>query len=55
MAAVIVESASITIPLLGAGLDESTMAATPSVVGPIRESLRAIQHAVAPIMTQSKR
>lgn len=46
MAAVIVESASITIPLLGAGLDESAMLATPSVAGAVRESLRAIQLAV---------
>jgi chromate reductase, NAD(P)H dehydrogenase (quinone) len=46
MAAVIVESASITIPLLGAGLDEPAMVATPSIAGAIRESLRAIQLAV---------
>lgn len=43
MAAVIVESASITVPLLGTGLDESAMAATPSIAAAVRESLRAIQ------------
>jgi NAD(P)H-dependent FMN reductase len=46
MAAVIVESASISIPLLGAGLDESAMVATPSIAGAVRDSLRAMQHAV---------
>jgi chromate reductase, NAD(P)H dehydrogenase (quinone) len=46
MAAVIVESASITIPLLGAGLDESAMVATPSIAGAVRESLRTLQLAV---------
>jgi chromate reductase, NAD(P)H dehydrogenase (quinone) len=46
MAAVVVESASITIPLLGAGLDESAMVATPSITTAIDYSLRAIQHAV---------
>jgi chromate reductase, NAD(P)H dehydrogenase (quinone) len=46
MAAVIVEPASITIPLLGAGLDEAAMVATPFIAGAVRESLRAIQLAV---------
>jgi chromate reductase, NAD(P)H dehydrogenase (quinone) len=46
MAAVVVESASITIPLLGAGLDESAMVATPSIARAVYGSLRAIQHAV---------
>jgi chromate reductase, NAD(P)H dehydrogenase (quinone) len=46
MAAVIVESASISIPLLGAGLDESAMVATPSIAGAVREALQAMQHAV---------
>lgn len=46
MAAAIVESASISIPLLGAGLDESAIVATPSIAKAIRESLRAMQHAV---------
>jgi len=46
MAAVIVESASISIPLLGAGLDESAMVGTPSVAGAICEALRALQDAV---------
>jgi chromate reductase len=46
MAAVIVEPASITIPLLGAGLDESALVATPFIAGAVRKSLRAIQLAV---------
>jgi chromate reductase len=47
MAAVIVEPASISIPLLGAGLDESTIRSTPAITTAILNSLRAIQHAVA--------
>jgi len=47
MAAVIVEPASITIPLLGAGLDEAALVATSSIAGAVREALRAIQLAVA--------
>jgi len=47
MAAVIVEPASISIPLLGVDLDESAMVATPSIAGAIRESLRAMRNAVA--------
>ena len=47
MAAVIVESASITIPLLGSGLDENGMVNTPSVAGAIRESLDNLYEAVA--------
>jgi NAD(P)H-dependent FMN reductase len=39
MSAVIVESASITIPLLGSDLDENDMVATPSVANTIRELL----------------
>jgi len=46
MAAVIVESASIPIPVVGASLDESAMVATPSIAGTVRESLRTMQHAV---------
>jgi chromate reductase, NAD(P)H dehydrogenase (quinone) len=46
MAAVIVEPGSISIPLLGAGLDESAIVATPSIAGAICESLLAIQRAV---------
>ncbi len=46
MAAMIIESASITIPLLGAGFDESAMIATPSIAAALRESLRAVQLAV---------
>jgi hypothetical protein len=46
MAAVIVEEASISIPLLGADLDETAIVATPAFAGAIRNSLRAIQVAV---------
>ena len=46
MAAVIVERASITIPLLGANLDEEGMLNTPSVVASIRTSLSALLDAV---------
>jgi chromate reductase len=46
MAAVIVESASISIPLLGSGLDEASMTATPAIAGAIRESLWALKQAV---------
>ena len=46
MAAVIVESASLTIPLLGAGLDETGILASSSVAGSIREVLHAVQQAV---------
>jgi hypothetical protein len=46
MAAVIVERASIAIPLLGANLDEEGMLNTPSVIAPIRTSLSALLDAV---------
>lgn len=46
MAAVIVESASITIPLLGAGLDEAAILASSSVAGSIRAVLDALQQAL---------
>jgi chromate reductase, NAD(P)H dehydrogenase (quinone) len=46
MAAVLVESASVSIPLLGAGLDESTLAITPAIAAAVCESLRQIQRAV---------
>jgi NAD(P)H-dependent FMN reductase len=46
MAAVIVEEASVSIPLLGTGLDESGIAATPDIASKIVNSLRAIQLAV---------
>jgi len=46
MAAVIVESASISIPLLGAGLDEEGMVASAAVSESIRAALRALQLAV---------
>jgi NAD(P)H-dependent FMN reductase len=47
MAAVIIEPASIAIPLLGAGHDESAIVASTSLAPAIRASLRAIQLAVA--------
>jgi chromate reductase, NAD(P)H dehydrogenase (quinone) len=47
MAAWIVEPASISIPLLGAGLDESAIVNNPVIATDIQDSLRAIQHAVA--------
>ena len=46
MAAVIIEEASISIPLLGANLDESAIVAAPAIAGAIRDSIRAIQCAV---------
>ena len=46
MSAVIVEDASVTIPLLGAGLDESSMAASPMVSQAIRGALAALHCAV---------
>jgi chromate reductase, NAD(P)H dehydrogenase (quinone) len=46
MAAVIVEEASISIPLLGANLDESAVVATPAIASTIVYSLSAIQKAV---------
>ncbi len=42
MSAVIVESASLTIPLLGANIAESDMAETPAIAHAIRESLAAL-------------
>jgi chromate reductase, NAD(P)H dehydrogenase (quinone) len=53
MAANIVEPASISIPLLGAGLSESGMMATPSVAGAIRESLEALRQGVASLQAGS--
>jgi chromate reductase, NAD(P)H dehydrogenase (quinone) len=47
MAAVIVEPASITIPLLGSKLVEDGMVSTPSVAASIRESLSALYEAGA--------
>jgi NAD(P)H-dependent FMN reductase len=48
MAAVIVEPASITIPLLAAKLDEDGMVNTPWSSAAIRESLEALCNALAP-------
>jgi hypothetical protein len=38
--------ASISIPLLGANLDECAIVATPAIAGAIRDALRAIHVAV---------
>jgi NAD(P)H-dependent FMN reductase len=46
MAAIIVEEASISIPLLGGNLDESAIVATPAYASAIRNALHAIQVAV---------
>ena len=46
MSAVIVESASLTIPLLGANIAESDMAETPAIAHAIQESLAALYAAV---------
>ena len=46
MSAMIVEEASMTIPLLGANLDEDGMVSTPSVAVPIRGALVALSKAV---------
>ncbi|WP_079415526.1 NADPH-dependent FMN reductase [Thiomonas intermedia] len=47
MAANVVESASVTIPLLGAGLDENGMVQTLSIVEAIRKMLSSLHEAVA--------
>lgn len=47
MSAVIVESASVGIPLLGSGLTEQAMSERPSVVQAVRDSLAALYKAVA--------
>ena len=46
MAAVIVEPASITLPLVGAGLDEDGMLARPAVASAIQAALQALADAV---------
>ncbi len=46
MSAMIVEEASMTIPLLGANLDEDGMVSTPSVAASIRGALVALSKAV---------
>ena len=54
MAATIVEEASMTIPLLGANLDEDGMVSTPSVAASIREALAALSEAVVWIAEQEQ-
>ena len=46
MSAAVVEEASMTIPLVGANLDEDGMVSVPSVAAPIREALVALSEAV---------
>ncbi len=46
MSAMVVEEASMTVPLLGASLDEDGMVSTPSVAVPIRGALVALSEAV---------
>lgn len=46
MSAFVVEPASITLPLLGAGLDEDGMVATPPVALAIQDALSALREAV---------
>ncbi|MHB1618205.1 MAG: hypothetical protein ACYCUX_13240 [Metallibacterium sp.] len=46
MSAVIVEAASISIPLLGANLTDADMLASASISGAIRGALAELQHAV---------
>jgi chromate reductase, NAD(P)H dehydrogenase (quinone) len=46
MAAIVVEPASITIPLLGAKLDEDGMVAAPAISSAIQEALKALYDAV---------
>ena len=46
MAATVVEEASMTIPLLGANIEEDGMVSTQSVAAPIREALAALSEAV---------
>jgi chromate reductase, NAD(P)H dehydrogenase (quinone) len=41
-----VEEASVTIALLGSGLDEAAMAHAPEVAGPLRRALTALSAAV---------
>lgn len=48
MSAVIVEAASISIPLLGAHLSEDAMVADPAVSSAIRQALAALQQASRP-------
>ena len=47
MAVIIVEPASISIPLLGAHLDEDGMVSAPWVAAPVRAALEALAQAVA--------
>jgi len=48
MSANVVESASITIPLVGSGLDENGMVQTPSIAEAIRAMLANLNEAVTP-------
>ena len=46
MSAVLVEEACMTIPLLGAGLDEAAMLHAPAVAEPLRRCLAALYAAL---------
>ncbi len=46
MAAVVIVEGSATVPLLGTGLDEAAIAATPGVAGPVREALARFRGAI---------
>lgn len=48
MAAVVVEPASISVPLLGARLDEDAMLSTPWVATPVRAALEALARSARP-------
>lgn len=48
MSAVIVETASISVPLLGSGIAEPAMASTPAIAQPLRDALAALRNALAP-------
>jgi len=48
MSARVVEDACVAIPLLGAGLDESAMVATPAVAGAIARALEALRAGATP-------
>jgi NAD(P)H-dependent FMN reductase len=48
MSARVVEDACVAIPLLGAGLDEAAMVATPAVAGAIVRALEALRSGAAP-------
>ena len=46
MSAIIIESASISLPLIGANLDEEAMAASLAISGPLHEVLAALRESI---------